>query len=108
MMAPCKNDVVETSNLLSGPKPNHLITKSDTYVSLTGTVVFKNEFGFLNAELYPLVKYYMISMVIFGVITTVWCYLLKRYSEYLIVVHHFVTILIALGLLESILMFFEY
>ena len=93
---------------MAGPKPANLITSNDTYISLSGTITFKNEFGYLNAELYPLLKFYMIIIVVYAVITTIWFYILKQFNEYLIVVHHFVTALIILGFLEGILMFFEY
>ena len=79
-MAPCKYNVVETYDLLAGPKANNLITTNDTYISLTGSVVFKNEFGYLNAELYPLVKFYLFAIIAFGLITVGWMYLLKEYN----------------------------
>lgn len=85
-----------------------MITKDDVYITLSGNITFKNTFGYLNAELYPLLNFYITSTVVYVILGCIWGFLLKRYNEYLITIHHFITLLLALGFIESIFMYFEY
>jgi hypothetical protein len=75
---------------------------------VSGNVTFRNSFGYLNAELYPLLNFYISMTIIYLILGSVWGYLLKRYNEYLITMHHFITLLLILGFIESVFMYFEY
>ena len=75
---------------------------------MNGTVEFRNEFGYLNAEFYPLLKFYLLALIIYGLMGFIWGSMLKKYNDYLIIVHHFVTVMIVLGFIEAVFMYFEY
>ena len=105
-MAPQNSSTIKTSSLLSGPQTEEEM-KSD-YVELTGAVEFMNRFGYLNAEIYPLIKFYSITLVIYIIMFALWSFLLRKYNEFLIIIHHFVTIMIVMGFIEALLMFCEY
>ena len=106
--APYNSNKTDTFGLLEGPKPANLINSQDLYISISGNITFKNTFGYLNAELYPLLNFYIVSTILYLVLGIVWGILLKKYSEFLIAMHHFLTLLLVLGFVESAFMYFEY
>lgn len=71
----------ETQSLMEGPKPFALITELDSYVSISGTISFINSYGYLNAELKPMMTFYMVMFFVYLLVGIIWNFFLQKYRD---------------------------
>ena len=67
-----------------------------------------NSFGYLNAEIYPLIPFYGACVGVFVLIGAVWAFLCYRHQDQVITLHHFISIILAFQLVQAIFTLVEY
>jgi len=90
------------------PRLPHMIGEDDVYVNITGTIELKNSFGYLNAELYPLLGYFCWTGIVYTVIGAVWMFFVVKHFDQVISLHYFITLIYILCFFECFIMYFEY
>lgn len=66
---------------MEGPKPYTQITDLDSYITISGTIAFVNSFGYLNAELKPMMSFYLVMFAVYLSAGILWSLLLYRYRD---------------------------
>ena len=69
---------------------------------MTGFIKFRNTHGFLNAELFPFLKYYPFMTFVYLGLLSVWLLMMKKYQEQLINLHYYILVIIAITFFECI------
>eukprot|EP00511_Aplanochytrium_stocchinoi_P008616 CAMPEP_0204855310 /NCGR_PEP_ID=MMETSP1347-20130617/16568_1 /ASSEMBLY_ACC=CAM_ASM_000690 /TAXON_ID=215587 /ORGANISM="Aplanochytrium stocchinoi, Strain GSBS06" /LENGTH=471 /DNA_ID=CAMNT_0052001367 /DNA_START=122 /DNA_END=1537 /DNA_ORIENTATION=- len=81
---------------------------NDATVSITGSVSWRNPYGFLPGELYGFLPFYLhLSLVYLGC-ALVWGYLCAKYWKDLLVLQNCITLVIVLGMIEVNLRYFDF
>lgn len=85
-----------------------MISEDELFLNITGTIELINSFGYLNAEQYPLLTYYLWMGLIYGLIGMLWTYFMLHHKTQIIALHYFITLIFVLCIFECLLMFLEY
>eukprot|EP00347_Sterkiella_histriomuscorum_P004633 403359716 len=85
----------------------YTIQDTDKYISVSGIILYKNTWGYLNAERQPLLAYYSISALTFFVICFIWLIICTKHRENLIFLHHFISVILVSQLIQSLFMVVE-
>jgi hypothetical protein len=64
------------------------------YLHISGEIEMQNSFGYLSAETYPLLKFYIGMAVAYFFIDIVWVFLCFKYYDNLILLHHFLSMIL--------------
>lgn len=62
-------------------RPSHLIDVDDLYVNISGTIEMVNSYGYLNAEQYRLIQYYLWVGLIYCVVALGWTQFMIKYQN---------------------------
>lgn len=77
-------------------------------MTLSGRTVWKNPDGYLPGRMAPLMKFYVIMSLAYVLLCVIWFVQYVRFSNDVLHLQHWITIVIALGLFEMSLWYFEY
>ena len=88
--------------------PAHNFNKKQPHLLIHGQISFVNSFGFLNADQYPLMQFYLIMFFIYTVAVVIWVRLMRKYGENKVSLHNYFCLLFVVTCLESALFFVEY
>lgn len=77
-------------------------------MTLSGRTVWKNPDGYLPGRMAPLMKFYVIMSLAYVLLCVIWFVQYVRFSNDVLHLQHWITIVIALGLFETSLWYFEY
>ena len=77
-------------------------------MSVNGEIVMVNSFGYLNAEQYPLLTFYVGMTLFYLVVAAGWGYLYWRHRTQLIDLHHFLSWILGCQIIQSVFMLIEY
>lgn len=75
---------------------------------MTGTIVWMNPYGYLPGELYPFIPLFGRLAIAYLVIFLLWGGLCFAYRSQLLQLQHYVSIVILLGLFETLTWYFDY
>jgi hypothetical protein len=67
-----------------------------------------NTFGYLSAQDYPLLKFYMAMVVVYLAIDAIWIFLCFKYYDNMILLHHFLSMILLTQTIWSIFSVIEY
>jgi hypothetical protein len=79
-----KNDTTSNYNSTDtgtslNPRPSHLINPDDLYLNISGSIEMINSFGYLNAEIYPLITYYLWMGLLLSFVGMLWTYVMLKH-----------------------------
>lgn len=77
-------------------------------MTLTGRTLWKNPDGYLPGRMAPLMKFYVVMSLAYAMLCLIWFFQYVRFSKDVLQLQHCITIVIALGLFETSLWYFEY
>jgi hypothetical protein len=69
-------------------------TKDISFISITGEIETSNTHGYLSADEYPLLHFYMGMAIAYLVIDSIWIFLCVKFFENLILLHHFFSMIL--------------
>jgi hypothetical protein len=69
-----KNEQIHSRRALN---PSHELDKSEPHLLIRGQISFVNSFGFLNADQYPLMQFYLIMFFLYMVASGYWIRLMR-------------------------------
>lgn len=75
---------------------------------MSGKTIWKNPDGYLPGRMAPLKKFYVFMVVAYLVLSIAWIFQYVRFWDDVLLLQHCITTVIALGLLEMILWYFDY
>lgn len=75
---------------------------------MSGKTIWKNPDGYLPGRMAPLKKFYVFMVVAYLVLSIAWLFQYVRFWDDVLLLQHCITAVIALGLLEMILWYFDY
>lgn len=75
---------------------------SSPHIKLQGQLIFKNTFGYINAELWPFLRYYPVMTVIYLCLFGAQVYMMKKHRENIINLHYYVLAIITICLFQCI------
>lgn len=77
-------------------RANKLTSKNTdvSFIQLTGEIEMSNTHGYLSADEYPLLKFYMGIAIVYLVIDAVWIFLCVKFYDNLILLHHFLSMIL--------------
>jgi Lung seven transmembrane receptor len=67
-----------------------------------------NTFGYLSADVYPMLRFYGIMTLVYLFIDAVWAFLCVKYFTQLILLHHFLSMILIQQTVQSIFYLIEY
>ncbi|CAL5438820.1 unnamed protein product [Camellia sinensis] len=77
-------------------------------LTMNGKTLWKNPDGYLPGRMAPLMKFYVIMFVAYALLSLIWFSQYMRFWKDTLQLQHCVTVVIALGLFEMTLWYFEY
>ena len=75
---------------------------------MTGEITTANTFGYLNAEQYPLLAFYIWTTIGYLIVGIVWALLCLKHRSQLIQLHHFLSVILGFQIVQAIFMVIEY
>jgi K+-sensing histidine kinase KdpD len=83
-------------------------TKDISFLQIKGEVERQNSHGYLSAEDYPLLKFYMVMAVVYLVIDAIWVSLCIKHYAHMILLHHFLSMILLTQTVQSLFQVIEY
>ncbi|KAM7470386.1 hypothetical protein LguiA_008569 [Lonicera macranthoides] len=77
-------------------------------LTMSGKTIWKNPNGYLPGRMAPLMKFYVIMSIAYAFVSLVWLSQYVRFWKDILQLQHCITVVIALGLFEMTLWYFEY
>lgn len=77
-------------------------------VSVKGSTLWASPYGYMPANLYPLLPFYRFFTFAYVAMAVVWGALCVRYRDSLMTVHSMVTVVLALGLVDAASRYYEF
>ncbi|CAK9151198.1 unnamed protein product [Ilex paraguariensis] len=77
-------------------------------MTMSGRTQWKNPDGYLPGRMAPLMKFYVIMSLAYALLSMIWFFQYMRYWKDVLQLQHCITTVIALGLFEMMLWYFEY
>lgn len=77
-------------------------------VTVLGETKWMNPYGYLNGDELGFLPFYMVMAIVYLVTTVAWGFLLYRFRDGLLGLQHCLTALIAFGIVEQLLMWFDF
>lgn len=96
----------EQDTIFADPS-TYQISDKDPYISVDGTLIYANTFGYLNAERYPLIMYYAVTAGVLTLVCFIWLCVCFNHRSQLIFIHHFISIILASQLIQALFMIVE-
>jgi len=88
--------------------PAHTFDTKQTHLLITGQISFVNSFGFLNADQYPLLQFFLIMFFLYIVVVVFWVRLMRLYPENVVSIHYYFLGLLLITCIECVITFLEY
>lgn len=67
-----------------------------------------NTFGYLNAENYPYLQFYLMITVVYVIAGIAWIARMRQFKDYLVLVHYFISAVFFITFLECAFMYIEF
>ncbi|XP_057464907.1 uncharacterized protein LOC130754683 [Actinidia eriantha] len=77
-------------------------------LTMSGKTLWKNPDGYLPGRMAPLMKFYVIMSLAYALLSLIWFSQYMRFWKDILQLQHCITVVIALGLFEMTLWYFEY
>ncbi len=87
---------------------NEVVKQGDSYVTVSGEITMTNTFGYLNAEQYPLLSFYIWITCAYLLGAAVWAFLCLKHRSQLIELHHFLSWILGCQIVQGVFMIIEY
>ena len=78
------------------------------HVKITGSISFENTYGYLQADEYPLLRFYLYCFVVYLFVTLAWWRTLSVNEDFKISIHTYITVLLFTTTLECAMLFLDY
>jgi Lung seven transmembrane receptor len=78
------------------------------YIELNGEITLENTSGYLNAEQYPLLRFYLIMTLVYLFLDGLWLIQCLRHRPELILLHHFLSLILATQTVQAAFYTIEY
>ncbi|KAF6147946.1 hypothetical protein GIB67_001521 [Kingdonia uniflora] len=75
---------------------------------MSGKTLWKNPEGYLPGRMAPLMKFYVFMLLAYTILSVIWFAQYSRFWRDMLQIQHCITLVIALGLFEMTLWYFEY
>ncbi|XP_059653412.1 uncharacterized protein LOC132300392 [Cornus florida] len=77
-------------------------------LTMSGKTLWKNPDGYLPGRMAPLMKFYVVMSLAYALLSIIWISQYMRFWKDILQLQHCITVVIALGLFEMSLWYFEY
>jgi hypothetical protein len=78
------------------------------HIKITGQVAFENTYGYLQADEYPLLRFYLYCFVIYLFVTLAWWRTMSANENNKISIHFYITVLLTTTTIECAMLFLDY
>jgi len=75
---------------------------------IRGQISYVNSFGFLNADQYPLMQFFLIMFFVYLIATGFWIRRMRQLGENKVGIHNYFCLLFVMTCLECAITFLEY
>ena len=88
--------------------PSQKFNTQQAHLLVQGQISFVNSFGFLNADQYPLMQFFLVMFFIYFCATGYWIYLMRKNPENRVSIHFYFGTLIFCTMIECAITYTEY
>ena len=96
------------ANIANKAKFANEISAHEPHIIINGKMTFLNTHGHLNAEQYPYLKSYLLLSMLYILVGAVWLFFNLKYKEHLIRIHHAITAIFVISMIEFILTYVDF
>jgi hypothetical protein len=89
-------------------RASNQVNLQKTHLKIAGTISYMNSYGYLNAEEYPMLRFYLMAFVFYLVASSLWIYQMRIKKEQVITIHYYFATLFLLTTVECTSAFIEY
>ena len=87
---------------------SHAFDTKQPHLLITGQISFVNSFGFLNADQYPLMQFYLIMFFVYLLSMGFWINMMRKNGENKVGIHNYFCLLFLVTCIECAITFLEY
>ena len=87
---------------------SHAFDTKQPHLLITGQISFVNSFGFLNADQYPLMQFYLIMFFVYLLSMGFWINMMRKNGENKVGIHNYFCLLFVVTCIECAITFLEY